>query len=244
MLANLIPDGIAMTTGGQSWDEAADVDHVYGTDGILPYVDFKNVTSFSTFGGSWIVNQPDNSPLPVRFESFEAIKDGNAADLEWKVSNEINVKGYTVQRSADTRTWSEIGFVAFSSANKGRYALRDNAPLTGYNYYRIRQNDVDGKNTYSATRRLNFNHDKFTVLLHPNPADEMINLNIDNDKDEEVSIRIMDVTGRLVLKTNKSLNRGMNKVQLSTSGFSDGTYLLEVDGSYHSWKGKFVKASR
>lgn len=244
MLANLIPDGIAMTTGGQSWDEAADVDHVYGTDGILPYVDFKNVTSFSTFGGSWIVNQPDNSPLPVRFESFEAIKDGNAANLNWKVSNEKNVSGYTVQRSADARTWSEIGFVAFSSANKGRYSLRDDAPLTGFNYYRIRQDDVDGKNTYSATRRLNFDHDKFAVALHPNPADEMINLNIDNDKDEEVSILIMDVTGRLVLKTNKSLSSGMNKIKLPTSGFSNGTYLLEVVGSYHSWKGKFVKVSR
>lgn len=244
MLASLTPDGITMTTGGQSWNEAADVDHVYGTDGILPYVDFKNVTSFSTFGGSWLVNQPDNSPLPVRFESFEAIKDGNVANLEWKVSNEVNVGGYTVQRSADARTWSEIGFVAFSSPNKGEYTLRDKAPLAGYNYYRIRQDDVDGKSTYSATRRLNFNHDQFAVVLHPNPADEMINLNIGNDRDEEVSIRIMDVTGRLVLKTNKFLNSGINRIKLPTSGFSDGTYLLEVVGSYHSWKGKFVKASR
>jgi hypothetical protein len=244
MLANLIPDGIAMTTGGQSWDEAADVDHAYGTDGILPYVDFKNVTSFSTFGGSWLVNQPDNSPLPVQFKSFEAIKDGNAANLEWKVSNEVNVRGYTVQRSADAGTWSEIGFVAFSSANKGRYTLRDNTPLTGDNFYRVRQEDIDGKSAYSVIRRLNFDHDKFVVVLHPNPADEMINLRIDNDKDEDVSIQVMDVMGRLVLQTNKSLNSGMNKIKLPTSGFSNGTYLLEVVGSYHSWKGKFVKVSK
>src|SRR5450432_3409084 len=49
--------------------------------------------------------------LLVKITNFTARKKDKAVVLNWQTANEINNKGFEVQRSADGTSWTKIGFV-------------------------------------------------------------------------------------------------------------------------------------
>lgn len=244
-LTNMNATGVyADSNGSQKWSEAPDADHVYGTDGSLPYVEFRNVMSFSTFGGGWFVNQTDNSILPVEILSFNAWKEGRKARLDWEVVNQQNVRGYRIQRSPDGANWTETGFVAAKpGSGKLHYTYYDHAPLNGRNYYRLRQEDNSGAGKYSEVRLVNFSNGLFDVSLHPVPVTRMLTATVDATTEEEVVLTITDVLGRKMSQRQEVVKPGRNLFYLLVSELSPGTYVLDINGTKHSWKGKFIKAS-
>src|SRR5579871_2008435 len=51
-------------------------------------------------------------PLPVKFVSFTAVKDGGQDVLNWQVGDAVDGLVFTVQRSADGQQFSAIGDVS------------------------------------------------------------------------------------------------------------------------------------
>jgi trimeric autotransporter adhesin len=120
---------------------------------------------------------PALSTLPVTWLEFSGIIQGSAVQLTWETSNEINNTGFTIQRSPDGILFDSIGFRPASSVVQDRnvYTFSDMHPLTGVNYYRIQQEDFDGKILFSKTVRLNFNLANL-LSIYPNPASKHITL--------------------------------------------------------------------
>src|SRR6478736_1419263 len=56
--------------------------------------------------------------LPVNFLSFNVTKQGNAALLNWSVANEINNKGYYLEKSTNGVNFNSIAFVAGKGPSK------------------------------------------------------------------------------------------------------------------------------
>ncbi|MGG7666955.1 hypothetical protein [Dyadobacter sp. BHUBP1] len=63
------------------------------------------------------------NPLPVKLISFNVKTEGRTAALDWETATEVDNKGFAVERSADVRTWNQIGFVESKSTN-GNSALK------------------------------------------------------------------------------------------------------------------------
>ena len=99
-----------------------------------------------------------NSTLPVTLSDFRAIKQNNAASLQWFTNMEQNSQSFIIERSADGKNFTAIGSVraAGNSNSRKAYSYDDAAPLKGNNYYRLKQVDLDGKSAYSEIRTLNF----------------------------------------------------------------------------------------
>ncbi|WBA43960.1 hypothetical protein [Hymenobacter canadensis] len=95
------------------------------------------------------------SPLPVELTSFEAKWTGSATDLRWTTASEKNSSHFVVERLANGSTlYQPVGRLtaAGSSSRRRSYQLRDTeAGTLGVNllYYRLRQVDVDGSETFS-----------------------------------------------------------------------------------------------
>ena len=93
-------------------------------------------------------------PLPVELTSFEAKWTGSATDLHWTTASEKNSSHFVVERSANGTLYQPVGRLtaAGSSSSSRSYQLRDaEAGTLGVNllYYRQRQVDVDGSETFS-----------------------------------------------------------------------------------------------
>jgi hypothetical protein len=96
------------------------------------------------------------APLPVTLVSFTATTTPQgAALLRWVTAKELNNKGFGIERSLGTTdTWKEVGYLATTNTPNGKsYEYTDKslitAPASTQAYYRLRQEDLDGKVTYS-----------------------------------------------------------------------------------------------
>lgn len=81
------------------------------------------------------------------------------------------------------------------------------------------------------------------VTAFPNPFGSMLNLSITKDDIDPVQVRMVDVTGKIVL--SDTYNAGINTV-IELSGLSNlaaGTYLLEVFNNHFGKSLKVVKAN-
>lgn len=78
------------------------------------------------------------------------------------------------------------------------------------------------------------------IGLYPNPAASAVNINIELNSNEKVSVSIFDITGKLVSTVieNTEMNAGSNSVNVSTNNLSNGLYFVSVS------TGNFVQTQK
>ncbi|PSK94302.1 T9SS type A sorting domain-containing protein [Taibaiella chishuiensis] len=167
-------------------------------------------------------------PLSVSWLSFTAEKAGDHALLNWATANETNNAGFEVERSADGKTFSKIGFVntlavAGNSNEKLAYSFTDSKPLNGDNHYRLKQTDRDGKASYSKTTRVSFGGGVTTsVALYPNPVSgatvRVKGNNISN-------VAVYNMAGQQIAVP---VTYGVTENVLNASGLASGSYTIRV----------------
>lgn len=193
-----------------------------GTTGVIIYT--GNFTGFSQF----LLVEPAVA-LPVNLTDLAVRLNRNDAVLEWKTEQEINNKGFEIQRSYDGVNFSTIGFVAGSMGfiANGRYTFSDaNIAANTVIYYRLRQIDVDGKATLSKIVNIKLNKAFGSlVTLQPNPASSVVTIQFQQPVSTG-SIVLMDVQGRRL--TSKLINNLTTRTTLPLTGIAAGMYLVQV----------------
>ncbi len=179
--------------------------------------------------GPFVITPTGGGPgvLPVSFDFLKAEqKQPFTVQLEWATNYEENNTDYTIQRSADQRNWSTIGTVQSigNSAAKTVYRFNDKSPLSGTNFYRIKQVDLDGKTGYSEVARLN-NQVKKTISVYPNPAGSVAQVYSKTTFTQGQVLQLIDAKGSRV-KT--FVAAGKNALQLDLSNLQPGLYLLQL----------------
>ncbi len=91
--------------------------------------------------------------LPVELSSFTASVENRNVELNWSTASEAGNAYFSIERSDADGTFSEIARVSGSyySSEESQYKYLDNDLLPGVYYYRLKQVDFDGKETYSFT---------------------------------------------------------------------------------------------
>lgn len=176
----------------------------------------------------------NNAPLPVNLSSFEVRKDGKEAVLEWETNKEFNNKGFVVQRSDDSKDWKDLGWIdAQSTVNQQElsfaYSYVDRKPLTGQNYYRLKQVDVDMHFTLSKIRSLFFHKEAQGIRVHPNPAKTYATIEGLNGN---YKLRLVDIMGRVILEENIS---NKDTYRLDISKLANGTYAIGLQDEHNEW---------
>ena len=169
-----------------------------------------------------------NVMLPIKLVGFDAYKKGSVAELVWTTAVEQNNRGFAIERSADGRTWVNLGFVSSKAENgnssqKLEYTFIDNAPFAGINYYRLKQADFDGKYEYSSVKVIRFGKEN-TINVYPNPVKDRITITGLTGTEQ---IRIYNTSGRLIYQ-QKADNGNMN---ISLHPLREGLYYVQVVGT-------------
>ena len=167
--------------------------------------------------------------LPVTLLSFTATKQHELVKLNWATSQETNSAAFEVERSANGSSFTQIGTVAAKgySSIKTSYSFDDKQPLAGVNYYRLKQEDQDGKFVYSPVVKISFTGQP-GIRISPNPASTYVNINIDNSS-EAITIQIIDLNGRLLKQ--QILAPGAQNTPIRVDGLAKGLYTVKAIGS-------------
>jgi PKD repeat protein len=67
------------------------------------------------------------------------------------------------------------------------------------------------------------------ISLYPNPNNGLASLEVTTTKNTTVIISVLDMTGRVLTQINTEINSGSNQVELNTSTFAAGLYLVNVN---------------
>ena len=149
-------------------------------------------------------------PLPLNLLSFKASRllNPNKSKLEWTTDNEVNTSHFEIQRSFNGINFTAIGnVIAKNSSGINNYLFTDSTPVTGANFYRLKQIDNDQKFTISNTVLVNFGNAK-NMLLYPTVVQNNFVIHGSKAKD---NVQIIDGAGRLVqqitlTQSNQSIN--------------------------------------
>jgi Secretion system C-terminal sorting domain/Metallo-peptidase family M12 len=176
--------------------------------------------------------------LPVELLQFSGQYSQNKNNLSWTTASEKNNKGFQIERSYDTKHWLSIGYVKGmgNSDTQNTYSYQDASPL-GLSYYRLRQQDFDGTETFSNIVSIK-SESKTKVILAPNPVQNDLVISFESETyAEEVSV--YDLVGRLVAQFKKPLGRlvvdmrtlqaGMYIVEINLDGKRVREKILKVD---------------
>jgi PKD repeat protein len=65
--------------------------------------------------------------------------------------------------------------------------------------------------------------------VYPNPTSDLVNISFDLLQSNQVSVQILDITGKLVIGTeSRQFNTGANKIELGTSELPQGMYFVQI----------------
>lgn len=196
-------------------------------------------SGYSTTSFSWshidAAGQADVTPgtytlswggaLPVRLVGFELTREDKTSSLKWITSEETQSSYFGIERSADGKTWTEIGQV--KSGGQGQalrtYSFQDVSPMTGENLYRLRMVDLDG--SFALSRILSASFEiAMDTYIYPNPTRERIQIQANGyDLSKVRQVAVYDLTGRIVNRVTSLSAEG-----LDVSVLPDGVYFIKI----------------
>lgn len=179
---------------------------------------------------------PSQITLPVSLISFSATLKNNTTVLSWETENEINFNHYEVERKAAQA--ADYSIIANKSAqgavSRSSYQFTDNlASLTDdVFYYRLKMVDVDGKFKYSNVIMVRKNQKIINgISINPNPvsANETTTVRFQSSSSTVVTLRVVDMTGRMVLQQLSKVTEGINSVPVNKLGLlKPGIYVMQL----------------
>lgn len=177
-----------------------------------------------------------NAALPVKLINFNATPLNGMNRLIWQTANEINNKGFYIQRQTINGGWNSLGYVA-AKGSALNYSFEDNAPMA-ISYYRLQQVDRDGNNHFSQVVCVNTSKN-YKLTIAPNPTTDKLHISLPSNSNGagKVAIFVYDFSGKQVL----SKQAGSNSVEVDFSTLAKGTYLVKVLANNNTYSEKVVR---
>ncbi len=179
-----------------------------------------------------LATAPSAAPLPVELLDFRAALQKGTVQLQWETAYEHNNDRFEIERSVDGAQWSALGVVYSrngSSSEKQAYTFTDKHPVTGLNYYRLNQLDLNGESKFSPI-----------AMVKSDPANVItVSSNVIGSEIVEVRLPFSTGTGRLLLFEGSgrllrswTVELGSGEpVQLDLAGIPAGLFWLQLDGA-------------
>lgn len=162
--------------------------------------------------------------LPVVWLSFTVTKQNKTVLLQWTTAQEQNTRNFTVQHSSNGIHWTGIGALpaAGNSSSASKYSYVHNSPVTGANYYRLLQTDIDNRNSYSTVRTLRFTttNEPFTITGNP-VTNNVIIVQVNT----ATVLALYTADGKLLWQ--EQVNTGTKYIDVSR--YAKGAYLLKTN---------------
>ncbi|MBS1511993.1 MAG: T9SS type A sorting domain-containing protein [Bacteroidetes bacterium] len=165
--------------------------------------------------------------LPVNLVNFTVNKTAGANQLQWTTATEINSKYFVLERSVNGSGFTAIATISSSgnSSTAKTYMYND---ILGVNlppvyYYRLKMVDNTGNFTYSD-RVLVKNSKGIAITVYPNPAADVVRLNVTDKTLLNTTASIADMSGKVVAQVLIT----QTATQVNISQYQSGVYVIRL----------------
>jgi hypothetical protein len=153
-----------------------------------------------------------------------------------------------VERSNDGQEFYSVVRItgAGTTAQQKNYSFHDKEPVVSLAYYRLRQTDFDGKQTFSSIVKIDAGIPvAFSFLVTPNPATQgRVVLAVSGvERGDKVSLRMYSLDGREVFSAESQsidFDQDFPTVELSPGQQLQGLYVIKIISSKGTAFQKFM----
>ena len=150
----------------------------------------------------------DNATGEIINAEKQAISGANVNEMETIALNVLPNPAYDYVNIANFASANNALFKFKATSNYGNNIYVDNINI--------------GTASIEALTETSFN-------VYPNPASDLVNISFDLIQSNQVSVQILDITGKLVIGTeSRQFNTGANKIELGTSELPQGMYFVQI----------------
>jgi hypothetical protein len=204
---------VVRTNGaGTAWIDGGGTGSASGTGSITS-------TSFTVFGKFTFGNATGGTnTLPVELISFNGTPQKSQVNLNWITMSETNNDYFTVEKSTNGIQFEDLEKIAGAgnSTSEKEYQTIDKHPVSGVNYYRLKQTDFNGEFVYSKIITVNFDNPDLTLTVYPNPAiNNEIRVSVIGNEGDQVNVILRDVLGKVYYNKTTTLGTGCNHVRIN-----------------------------
>ena len=204
----------------------------YGGNSNIP-------TKFSVSGQDmdlyeWIARNPQDTKgtVPVTIATINAQTTDDAVDIHWSTATESKSNYFEIQRSSDGANYKYVGKV-FAKGNSNtllQYDFRDETPLKGSNFYRLKMVDLDGSSAYSKVVVADVKNvaDMRIQTISLNRNNNRLQLNVNCPDNLKAQFVITDINGRTFYRQEKQLIQGINYISEKVFIPATGIYYLRI----------------
>ncbi|HVU58511.1 MAG TPA: LamG-like jellyroll fold domain-containing protein [Puia sp.] len=206
-------------------------------DDVIAYARTLTSTEVSN-----LYNYYNGIPLPLTWLSFTGQARTSDVLLQWQVGHVSDNDHFQIDHSTDGASFNQIGSLSQgdNSLTQGAqtYRFTDLNPTRGQNFYRIKQVDIDGRNSYSPVVEVNVTSAPATIRLQTNPVHDVVTL---SNPGQQIIYRlqILDPSGRIIL--DQAPNSGSSQITADLHGFQRGYYLLRFSSATTTSTIAFIK---
>ena len=171
-------------------------------------------------------------PLPVSITSVKAYQQNTNIAVEWKVSNQINIRQYEVEKSANGLNFDKVATQIATGANgsDANYNWLDLNAMVGDNFYRIRSVGIGNDIKYSKVVRVTIEKGNPVITVYPNPVTKKsLTVQFTDMKKGIYRLRLINTIGQVMMieQLNHDGGNGTQTIRLGRN-IVNGTYRLEI----------------
>ena len=236
---------VSVPSGANAWDSPMDITNTTFDYTVTQAGSYSYQCNFHASLGM-VGSFTASGALPVDLSSFSLRTQNNMPLLLWTTETELNTDYFSIRRSTNGINFEEIGKVAATgnSSTEKKYSFLDDKIPTGINYvyYALATVDNDGKSQLSSiiVYKNEAASPKLIISLSPNPVSSMghLMLQFNADKPGVMIATLIDIQGKVVLKTELSAEVGINNGHIHLGDVPPGTYVIKfsLNGVNESYK--------
>jgi len=185
--------------------------------------------------------------LPIELTQFNGDCSDNHVLITWQTATEKNNKVFYIERSVNGVDFYIIGSVAGAgnSLQLRNYKFADSDDIKGIMYYRLSQEDYDGKRSQSNIISVDKSC-KVTaepeIILYPNPSEQNLTIDVKLLRSSQIGIEVVDAIGRTVKIINvKRYDDGIQSIEINLNDLSKGIYFFNISVNEQQFSRKMIK---
>jgi hypothetical protein len=229
MLVTFTTNGSNTSDGWFANYEAVVPDYCSGEILTAPSGTFSDGSNAKNYNNesmcTWAIQVPDAATITIGFNEFdtEAIYDF------------IQIYDASKTPSVLVATYSGNNLPAEKTINSNSMFIMffTNNSVTGEGWEAYYYSTTAGLNDYNALDN--------SIQLYPNPASDMINIELKNPERQEIKIELLSSTGKIVHKINEIMSSGNVKKSIDLTNIPDGIYFLRILSDQETINRKIIK---
>ncbi len=171
--------------------------------------------------------------LPVQFLQLNGVLQSTNVRLNWLIIANKEIDHFDVERSTDNSNYEKAGsvFDIVKLNQQQEFGYTDD--ISGINkqiiYYRIKVIGKTGEIQYSNVLVIRLKQSATLLTIMPNPAHDHVLLTFTATRSMEITIRLVDNSGKTVLSEKRKVQRGSNTLQINElNKYNTGAYFVQL----------------